>query len=188
MTRRRSLLAVAVFLPILAGCGGSTAGGKRATDYPLVTQTTEHQQAVTTANGAVVRRPVKPTVYEAASSASCERTLATFHDGSRPPRRPVVIPPAPGLRARALSEREILIEWSFRDLPADCRPDSALLAIVANDDPGATPTTRRVAVADDSGSARVTYPDFLPPPDVAHASASTGEGLSSRTVSVLIRR
>src|SRR5688572_2530761 len=133
MTRRRSLLAVAVFLPILAGCGGSTADGKRA-DYPLVTQTTEHQQAVTTANGAVVRRPVKPTVYEAASSASCERTLATFHARSRPPGRPVVIPPAPGLRARALSEREILIEWSFRDLRADCRPESALLAIVANDD------------------------------------------------------
>jgi hypothetical protein len=114
--------------------------------------------------------------------------MATFHDGRVPARQPIVVPPAPGLRAVALSDREIRIEWSFRNLPEECRPAAVRLSVVANDDVGATPTNTEVEVDGLAGVTEVTYPDFLPPPDVAMASAFMGDGRRSRTVRVLISR
>ena len=172
------------------GCGGETTPGSGdEDDYPLVKQATPGWgPAVTTENGAVVRPPLKPTVYATKSRSTCERALASTHDGSKPTRRPVVIPPAPGIRASAVAEREVVIEWTFRSLPRDCTPESVRLSIVANADVGATPTNQVYEVDGKSGSARLRYPEFLAPPDVAHASASTEDGTRSRTTSVLIRR
>jgi hypothetical protein len=188
--RRRPLLLGMVVL-VLAGCGADErqAAVGDPTKYPLVEEPEpKFQKPVTTASGAIVRRPVKPTAYEIEPSPTCEAAMATFHDGSKPAKRAIVIPPAPGLRARAVSERDVLIEWSFRSLPSDCRPDFVSLSVVANDDPAATPTTEQFEIDGESGSARLSYPEFLPPPDVAHASASTDAGRRSRTMSVLIRR
>ncbi|MDQ3857908.1 MAG: hypothetical protein M3327_05595 [Actinomycetota bacterium] len=114
--------------------------------------------------------------------------VATFHDGSQPARRPVVIPPAPGLQAAAITKRTTRLEWSFRDLPADCRPVAVLVSVRNGSDASATPTTKQAGVDDAKASTEITYPDFLPPPDVAIASAYSRQGRSSRTVSVLIRR
>jgi hypothetical protein len=114
--------------------------------------------------------------------------MATFHDGSRPTRRPIVVPPAPGLRANAVTEHRTRLEWSFRDLPDACRPTAIRLSVVAGRHPGATPTSQEVAIRAVTGSTEVTYPDFLPAPDVARASAYSRDGHRSRTVSVLIRR
>jgi hypothetical protein len=129
---------------------------------------------------------VKPSLGEIAPSPSCERVIGTFHDGRVPAKRPIVIPPAPGLRAFALSDREIRVEWSFRTLPEDCRPAAVRLSVIANDDVRATPTNKEVEVDSTAGATEITYPDFLPPPDVAMASAYTRNGRRSRTVRVLI--
>jgi hypothetical protein len=182
-------LGLGLLIPlVLAGCGGSTSPGN-AGDYPLVESTPpEYQRPVTMPNGSVVRLPVLPEIYEAEPSASCEREMATFHDGSRPTRRPIVIPPAPGLRAFAVTEHRTRLEWSFRDLSDECRPDAIRLSVVAGRHAGATPTNRQVAIRGMTGSTQITYPDFLPAPDVAHASSYTRDGHRSRTVSVLIRR
>jgi hypothetical protein len=179
-------MSASLVLAAMAGCnGGSGAAGK----YPLVTQTQPKYQApVTTPSGAVIRRPVPPTVHAVSPSATCERMMATFHDGSSPAKRPIVVPPAPGLQAQAITTRTIRLDWSFRSLPSDCRPARVLLGIVANSDVNATPLTRAVDVTATSGSAELTYPDFLSPPDVAIASAFMANGYRSRTVSVLVRR
>jgi len=189
----RSLLplraGVALFILIgVTACGGSRSTGG-AQDYPLVEhQQPEAREPVTLPNGSVVRLPALPTTYEVEPSPTCEREIATFHDGSQPPQRPVVVPPAPGLRAIALTKHTTRLEWSFRDLPNDCRPVAMLVSVVAGEDPRATPTTQQVKIRGVSGSKEIEYADFLPPPDVARASAYSREGYRSRTVSVLIRR
>jgi hypothetical protein len=193
VTKVRGLLAlrvgVGLIIPlVLTGCEGSTNTGS-GENYPLVESTpSELQPPVTMPNGSVVRQPSLPETYETEPSASCERQIATFHDGSRPTRRPIVVPPVPGLRAFAVTKHRTRLEWSFRDLPDDCRPAEIHLSVVAGRHPGATPTTERVAMSAVTGSREITYPDFLPPPDVAHASAYSRDGHRSRTVSVLIRR
>lgn len=191
MPRGIALVPTAVML-LAAACGGPGEGASApaaATTYPLVTETGPgHQPAVTTADGAVVSLPALPAVYEVAPSPSCERVLATFHDGSNPARRPIVVPPAPGLRAQAISERTVRIEWWFESLPEDCRPQFLLLSIRAGKDVGATPTTKQFPATGPRGSAEITYPDFLPPPDIALASALTDQGRRSRTVTVLVSR
>jgi hypothetical protein len=63
-----------------------------------------------------------------------------------------------------------------------------LVSIVANDDTGATPTTVTVPYTGQTGTTTLEYPEFLPPPDVALASAVMSRGERSRTAKVLIRR
>jgi hypothetical protein len=172
----------------LAGCGGSSSA-RNSEDYPLVEQTPpKWQPPVRMPNGSVVRLPALPTVYETEPSTTCERELATFHDGSRPTRRPVVIPPRVGLLALAITKRTTRLEWSFRALPVDCRPLAVLVSVRSGSDPRATPTTKRLPVRGLTGSTEMSYPAFLAPPDVASASAYSRDGRRGRTVSVLIRR
>jgi hypothetical protein len=176
---------------LLTGCGGAedSSNPGHVADYPLVTETAPARQApITTPSGALVQRPVKPSRREIDPSPSCERIIATFHDGRVPAKQPIVVPPAPGLRAVAVSDREVRLEWSFRSLPDACRPAGVLLSVIANDDSGATPTNKEVEVATTTGAIEIAYPDFLPPPDVAMASAYMPDGRRSRTVRVLISR
>jgi hypothetical protein len=161
--------AAPLMLVAVVGCGGSASPGS-ADHYPLVEASSR----------------ATPSGYEAEPSPSCERTMATFHDGSQPIRRPVVIAPAPGLRAVALTEHVTRLEWSFRNLPDDCHPVELAVSVVASGH--APPTTERLKIDGVAGSAKLRYPDFLPAPDVALASAYSREGHRSRTVSVLIRR
>jgi hypothetical protein len=158
-----------VILLGLPGCGGSASTGSDE-QYPLVE----------------APRRETPTRYEADPSPTCERQIATFHDGSQPTQRPIVIPPAPGLLATAVTEHTTRLEWSFRDLPGDCRPVAVVVSVVASR--RSTPTNQHVEVNTVAGTTEITYPDFLPAPDVALASAYSREGHRSRTASVLIRR
>ena len=172
----------------LTGCGGSSSV-RSSNEYPLVEQPPpKWQPPVRRANGSVVRLPALPTVYQIDPSTTCERQLATFHDGSEPPRRPVVIPPRVGLEAVAITKQTTRLQWSFRQLPADCRPEAVLLSVSNWSHPGATPTNKWVPVRGLEGSTEITYPDFLPSPNVAIASAHSNEKRRGRTVSVLIRR
>jgi hypothetical protein len=167
----RSLLPALALVTLLGltACGPSTSPGS-AQEYPLVDGSS----------------PLTPSSYESDPSPTCEREIATFHDGSQPARRPIVIPPAPGLRATAVTEHTTRLEWSFRDLPDDCRPVELRVSVVATG--RSTPTNQDVKVTTAAGTTEITYPEFLPAPDVALASAYSREGRRSRTVSVLIRR
>jgi hypothetical protein len=176
---------------LAVGCGADqqSRSGADGEGYPLVTETRpEYQPAVTTESGAVVRLPLKPSEYEVDPTPTCERMMATFHDGSTPARRPVVVPPRPGLRAKAVSSHEVELTWWFESLPSECRPKQLLLSVTAGDHVGATPTTKEIAVADLSGAMRIVYPEFLPPPDVAMASSLSADGHHSRLARVLISR
>jgi hypothetical protein len=179
------VLAVA---PGAGGCGGRAdePAAPAAAEYPLVTATRPaYQPAITTPGGGSVRYAAVPAEPEAEPSPTCERVQATFHDGSRPVRRPIVVPPAPGLRARAVAPRRTRLEWWFDELPRDCRPSGVLFSVTTT---GGTPTNLLVAVTAAKGSAIIEYPDFLPVPETALASAHTVTGRRSRTVRVAIDR
>lgn len=172
-----------------AACGASErvrdGGGEAGGGYPVVTDPPPaYGETVAEPSGATSSRPLKPTEYEARPSASCERQpyRSTSGDGL------LVVPPRPGLAATAVSARTVELSWRFDEVPSDCRPAGLLVSVVANDAPGATPTTVSVPYAGTTGSATLEYPDFLPPPDVALATAVTEEGARSRTARVLIRR
>jgi hypothetical protein len=167
----RSLLPALALVTLLGltACGGS-AGAGSPEDYPLVDATS----------------PIDPSSYETVASPTCERAIATFHDGSQPTKRPIVIPPAPGLRATAVTEHTTRLEWSFADLPDECRPVVLRVSVVATG--RSTPTNQEIKVTRTTGTTEITYAEFLPAPDVALASAYSREGHRSRTVSVLIRR
>ena len=174
-------------LPILlavAGCGGAQQAGNGG-GYPVVTDPPPvYGKPITQPGGAVVMRPVKPTEHETEPSPSCERQPYKSASGGGL----LVVPPRPGLTAQAQSERTIRLSWRFEAVPEDCRPALMVVSVVANDAPGATPTTVRVPYTGREGATTVTYPDFLPPPDVALASAAMESGRSSRTAKVLIGR
>jgi hypothetical protein len=169
---------------LFAGCGSSS--GDDASKYPQVTSPpAEHQPPVTTPSGAVVTLPALPKVYEVEPSPTCERSEVIEQDGSR---RPVAIPPAPGLRATALAKHTTRLEWWFDEVPDDCRPSEMLVSVVAGTSVNATPWTEHVDFTGATGNADLKYPEFLPVPDVARASAVLRDGRRSRVVSVLIRR
>jgi len=178
-------------LVFLAGAASVLGFGGRGADagsgYPTVTvDPPEYGPPVTEPSGAVVQRPVKPTAYVSAPSRSCEWVGYASRPGS--PVHISLSPPAPGLRASAATKSSVVLTFWFRTLPKACRPVSLLVSIAANDDARAMPVTETVALRGKSGSAKLTYPSFLPPPDVAIASALTKAGARSRVVKVLIRR
>jgi hypothetical protein len=176
---------LAVVIAITSGCGGSSSDS--AGSYPVVEDLpVGHQPPVTTPNGAVVTKPALPTVYEVEPSPSCEGSYVTSRDGGQ---RRVAIPPRPGLRAVAVTEHTTRLEWWFDELPSDCSPVRLYLSVEALTDVSATPWVERDVEVDGlSGSKEVTYPDFLPVPDVARASAYLPDGRRSRIATVLIER
>jgi hypothetical protein len=182
---RKTMVSLPVLL-VVAGCGGSQQAGKGGgSGYPVVTEPPpRYNKPITQPSGAVVMRPVKPTEHETEPSPSCERHPYKSASGEVL----LVAPPRPGLTAEAQSKRTIRVSWRFEEVPEDCRPTSMAVSIVANDAPGATPTTVRVPYTGREGATKLTYPDFLPPPDVALASAEMASGRPSRTAKVLIGR
>jgi hypothetical protein len=167
-------------------CGGSSQiADEGQGEYPVVTDPPpEYGETVTEPGGALSSRPVKPEEYETEPSPTCERQPYASASGEGL----IVVPPRPGLKAEAVSARTVEVSWWFEHVPTDCRPAGMLVSIVANDSPGATPTTVTVPFTGDTGAATLRYPDFLPPPDVALASAVMERGPRSRTAKVLIRR
>jgi len=179
------LLLAACFVVAVGGCGGSSG----SSSYPtVVVEPPKYGPAVTTANGAIVREPLPPAYrYAAAPSASCE-WVSYKSSPHGAPGKAFLSPPAPGLRAKAISARTIRIDYSFTSLPGDCKPVYITLGILASGSSLATPRVEQFPIHGMSGEATLTYAPFLPRPDVALASADMSNGLSSRTVKVLIRR
>jgi hypothetical protein len=171
-----------VLVLALSACAGSSEP-ESADEYPLVEQEkVEVRETVTTEGGGMASLLELPTSTEAEPSPTCER-MAVAGGG-----RTIVVPPAPGLKAVAVTERTIRLEWSFEQLPEDCRPVTLLLAVNADSSATATPTVEELEIDGTSGSFELTYPDFLAPPDVARAAVYSEQGMSSRTTRVLIER
>ena len=177
------LAGCALILP--AACGGSQAVGEAGLDqYPVVTDPPPaYSETVTDPSGATWSRPSKPEEYEIRPSSTCERQPYKSASGGGL----VVVPPRPGLSAKSVSAKTVEVSWWFNSVPPDCRPAGLLLSIVANDAPHAAPLTVTVPFTGEKGVGTVRYPDSLPPPDVALASAVMADGRSSRTAKVLIR-
>lgn len=179
---RRLLLAAATGGLILSGCGGSSK------TYPTtVVPPPKHLPPITTANGAVIWLPVLPRVYSTRPAASCE-WVAYRPARNKPAPRASLSPPAPGLKAVALSKRTVRIEYSFRTLPSDCRPSSVTVGVIAGHSALATPSVEHFPIHGLTGTGTVTSSPYYPPPDVATATADMSNGLASRPVKVLIRR
>lgn len=172
-------------LLLASACGGSKIADEAQGEYPVVTDPPPvYGETVTEPSGAVSSRPVKPEEHETEPSPTCERQPYRSASGEGL----IVVPPRPGLSAKAVSARVVELSWWFEDVPSDCRPAQMLVSIVANDASGATPTTVTVPYTGSTGAATLRYPDFLPPPDVALASAVMARGPRSRTAKVLIQR
>ena len=178
------LLLAACFVVAVGGCGGSSG----SSSYPtVVVEPPKYGPAVTTANGAIVREPLPPGNYAAVPSPSCE-WVSYKSSPQGAPGKAFLSPPAPGLRAKAISARTIRIDYSFTSLPGDCKPSYITLGILASGSSLATPRVEHFPIHGMSGEATLAYASFLPRPDVALASADMSNGLTSRTVKVLIRR
>lgn len=168
----RLALMIALALVLTACNGSEQEEAAPDSDYPLVT------------NPSQPSGPMKPSATEVDAGATCERMIVPSPEGPQE----LVFPPPPGLTARATSDREVLLTWSVGEWPEDCRPVQMLMSIVAFGNSRASPTVVQEPVEAISGTARVTYPDFLPVPDAAYAAVYSSEGRSSRTTSVLIQR
>jgi hypothetical protein len=122
----------------------------------------------------------------AAPGSGCGTAIATFHDGSTPTKRPILVPPSPGLSARAVAAHVVEFKWSFRSLPAKCRPVWIALSVL-NASPY-TPTTAYVRVRATSGTHKVKVADFIPMAREAAASAVGARNEHSKLVRVRITR
>jgi hypothetical protein len=193
---RSSLLGAAttamsiVIVLALAACGGDGSSDRAAaSDYPLVLLAPFDRQPIFDSSGEVVSYEPRPPASEVVRpSRTCERHMATYHDGSKPTQRPILAPPRPGLRAVALSSHVVRLEWSFDQTPAECEPVNVRLSVVASRGTLATPTGVARAVTADKGTATIEYADFLPPPDTALASAYMANGMRSHVARVSISR
>jgi len=185
-----SICSAVASVVFLAGAASVLGFGGRETGagYPTVTVgPPAYGSPVTQPNGSVEQRPLKPINYASAPSRSCE--WVGYASGTRRPVQTTLSPPAPGLRAAATAKRSAVLTFWFRATPNDCRPVAVLVSIWANDDLRATPLTKTVSLNGATrGTAVLTYPSFLAPPDVALASAITKDGRRSRVARVLIRR
>lgn len=162
-------LALASFLAAGAGvgCGASREPGGDAGDYPVVTDPRD-----------VRSDPPE----ELKSGETCERQPQ--FDG-----RMVVVPPPPGLEAHAITDRQVRVVWSFQTTPpADCRLKEMLISLDETENLNAVPVSERIDIEGTKGTLELTYPDFLPPPNIVLASAWSKQGHRSRTVAVKIRR
>lgn len=152
---------VALVLALVCAVGGAVIGGASASG---------------TVEG-IPQLPPRPTVYRVAPQTGCKGTAAR-------PR-----PPRPGLRATALSRRQVRLDWWFNSLPASCRPSAVYLAIDAFGDPKSSAWNIPVPVRGLSGRKVITYPSIYPAtPDIAFAAATMPYGGRSDFARVLIRR
>ena len=93
------------------------------------------------------------------------------------------------MRATAVTRHTTQIEWWFDELPDDCSSVRLYLVVDSVAERSTPWVERNVEVEGLSGSKEVTYPDFLPAPEIARATAYfPTSDLRGGTASVLIAR
>jgi hypothetical protein len=112
----------------------------------------------------------------------CERITVYTNQG----KKTALAPPAPGLTAVAVSPRRVRVLWRFSVLPRACKPDEVAVGIVRKNDDFATPRVLTVKVTRKSGTVVIHYPNFLPRPNEAFASAYGAAPLRYRSRTRLI--
>lgn len=146
-------------------------------------QPTRKGKTFTSPNGAVITLPPKPTATRVRASAGCVRSVAQAADGRSVP---ISLPPSPGLTAKRLSAKSALITYTFRRLPAACKP-TLIKLLLRDGDSDSPPLGEEVRVRGLVGRQRVTVPGGLFEPDIVGAIAYARDGRSSANREVLIR-
>jgi hypothetical protein len=180
----------------VVACGGSlslTAQALEAVKIPpppaLPPRPTGEQYPMTTRWTSADDLPA----YEVEPGTTCERDIASGHDGPVP----TIIPPTPGLKAslerkplqlgQASFKEAVVVEWSFERIFGDCPPTKLSLSI-ANPTPGMPPLTLPFEVHARSGVSRLPVLDSFRAVKLLRARTESVDGTTSGTVEVLIRR
>lgn len=166
--------------PSAAGSRPSSAtpGRQPAEEAPVPPGRRVPRETVTTADGAVVSLPARPRRLVAAPSPSCTAEAP----GGRE-----FLPPRPGARATRVGARRIVVEISFEDVPARCRPYGVRITVDVNGDP-LPPSAHRFPFGDTERPLAVELPERVAKADVVYASSVMRSGASSDSTAVLIGR
>ena len=150
-------------------------------DRPTPTDQRGTSSTKTTASGAVVILPPRPTEKSASASSGCE--VKVYRQGGKV--RRFFFPPSPGVAARRASDAKVVVAYQFGELDARCRPATLELTIDVNDD--AVAGSQTVApVRGSEGTLTIDVPPDLAQADVVRATARTQKGYPSKAASVLI--
>jgi len=148
---------------------------------PSPSSNTPQERKVRTENGAIVILPPRPTKTSAPPSGDCRRQIIRSNGRIRR----ILFPPAPGLTARRLGARSVLVTYQFSALDRRCRPAVLELTLDVNDDP--LPGTGIVSrIRGLRGTVTVSLPEGFAKADVVRATARTEKGLPSTATAVLI--
>lgn len=141
---------------------------------PRVPPVLQGRETARDADGRIVYLPAKPDGLMVPPSRSCTRD----EDQLRPPR--------PGLRARRLDERHLLVTINFKSIPGRCTPDYVRLTFDVHRDP-LPPSSQMLPIGDTRTPIEVELPERVSDADIVRAtSVMTRTGRSSETASVLV--
>jgi len=166
---------------LVSACGQAQSSAGSDGEYPLARPLTTPEYIQVTPD---TQRPKPTTVTETSAGLTCERH-PTVINGKK---AYVIAPPAPGLRAIAVTPRRIRLEWSIPELPDECATVLVAGIVTAQLAPRATPTAGKKWTTARSGVLVITYPDFLPPPTEAALVAYSHKGMRGSHARVAITR
>jgi hypothetical protein len=168
---------------------GSTSAGKtrqtRTENRRRSVAAAHRDETVRTTNsGVVVAEPAAPKATATRPESNCGRQKLGAKNNQQG--ATILIPPAPGIRARRAGPHVVEVVWRFGRLPARCRPTRLRFAVDVSDDglPGRQTVTK---VSGRYGTKRLRVPSDLGGADVVRAEALTAKTSQSRTASVVIQ-
>lgn len=166
--------------PTGAGGGGTTTGGP-ASDPLRGDDIVRGRKAVPIPGGGVAYVPVEPKATTLDPSPSCTKAKDGYsgHESTLPPR--------PGLRARRLDGRSVLVTVTFASIPDACRPVRVKLTFDVNDDP-LPPAAHLFTLRQLRAPRKITLALDVRAADVVRASSITADGTSSESAAVAITR
>lgn len=164
------------------GDGRETRGLPGSGDRPTVgtrpRPLTKRERTIRTPGGGLVILPPAPTTTRSSPSPGCVVQ-----------RRQPLAPPKPGLTARLVSPRSVVVEYRFAAMPARCRPHWIQLTISQSWRSGFT-EYGAYRVKGSVGRQQIAVPeDWGAPPDVVSGSTTTRDGSGgSPSSSILVTR
>lgn len=152
--------------------------GDRATHGPRRRRSTKRGRASRAPGGGLIILPPRPTATRSSPSSGCVVQ-----------RRQPVGPPMPGLAARLVSPRAVVVEYRFAAMPARCKPHWIQL-VIAQSRPPALSDYGIYRVTGSVGRQEIEVPEhWRTPPDVVRGSTQTRDGGGgSPTSSILVQR
>lgn len=152
--------------------------GDRAKNGPRRRTPTKRGPRYRTPGGGSIILPPRPTATPSSPSPGCVVQ-----------RRQPVGPPTPGLSAKLVSPRAVVVEYRFAAMPARCKPHWIQL-VIAQSRPPALSDYGIYRVTGSVGRQEIAVPaHWRAPPDVVRGSTQTRDGGGgSPTSSILVER